>query len=269
MKNNYFHETEQRGTPEFPLAFYSVDKTHPRYHMRAQWHTDIEIERILAGTLKVQLGDHIIELKKNQSVLMPSGIIHSAEPIECIYECVVFSPSVLNATGYTNAVVKRKLNCPVIFENNPFVHSLFEHMKRKPFDDYEFQVVSDLYAIIGQAIKEQKNNIPIKNVYRLERIKSAINYIEENYKEKFSIRDLSASCSMSPNYFCSFFKEITGQTPTEYITTYRIEAACNMLLSGLSVTDTALSVGFNDLSYFIHVFKKHKGVSPKQYAQSI
>ena len=72
---------------------------------------------------------------------------------------------------------------------------------------------------------------------------------------------------MSQNYFCKLFRDVTGETPVEYITTYRLEMASEMLLSGAKVTDVALDCGFNDLSYFIHIFKKNLGISPKQYAK--
>ena len=207
MKPLYFYEIEQRGTPDFPIEFYHVNKNHPRYHMRAQWHKDIEIERVLKGYLIVQLGDQTVELRQNQSILIPGGIIHSAEPSDCVYECVVFSPTVLSSTAFTNIEVKRKLNKPVVFEKNDHINSFFEYLKNKPFEDYEFKVISHLYAIIFHAIKEQKNIIPITNAYRLEQIKPAINYIEENFKDKILLDELSSSCSMSPNYFCKFFKE--------------------------------------------------------------
>ncbi len=42
--------------------------------------------------------------------------------------------------------------------------------------------------------------------------------------------------------------------------------ACELLSAGKSsVTETAFACGFNDLSYFIRVFKRFQGVTPKQY----
>ena len=90
--------------------------------------------------------------------------------------------------------------------------------------------------------------------------------IEENYASKVTLPDLAQACGLSPNYFCRYFKEITGQTPFEYITVYRIEAACEMLLAGeMSVTEVCFACGFNDLSYFIRIFKKIKGQTPRAY----
>ena len=62
---------------------------------------------------------------------------------------------------------------------------------------------------------------------------------------------------------------MTGKSPIQYLNSYRIEIACNMLLSTeLSITDICLNCGFNDLSYFIKTFKKEKNISPKKFRSS-
>ena len=71
---------------------------------------------------------------------------------------------------------------------------------------------------------------------------------------------------MSPQYFCTFFKQMTDKTPFAYVNAYRIERACRKLLgTDLSVTEIAYSCGFNDLSYFIKTFKAEKGMTPRAF----
>ena len=51
-----------------------------------------------------------------------------------------------------------------------------------------------------------------------------------------------------------------------YLTNYRVEQAALRLSAGnTSITDVALDCGFNDPAYFIRVFKRLKGITPKQY----
>lgn len=261
-----FHENARRGTPDFPIEYYNISQLHPKYHMQAHWHKDIEIILVSEGRLNVQLNNSPIVLEKGESLFVPGGIIHGAEPESCRYECLVFSPSVLYATQKIRTAIKSKFTSPVKFENNPDVARLFENY-RIAKEGHEFDTVSRLYAIAALAYESQKE-ISVNIEYKIEKIKAAIAYIEENYSRSISLAELSECCAMSSNYFCRFFKEVTAQTPVEYITTYRLEAACEMLLSGTSVTDTAYNCGFNDMSYFIHVFKKHFGVSPKKYAMN-
>ena len=59
---------------------------------------------------------------------------------------------------------------------------------------------------------------------------------------------------------------MTRRSPIDYLNYYRIETACLRLSSTEeSITDIAYGCGFNDLSYFIKIFKKYKGVSPRKY----
>ena len=52
----------------------------------------------------------------------------------------------------------------------------------------------------------------------------------------------------------------------DYVNQYRIEQACHQLLTtDFPITEVAFNRGFNDSSYFIKVFKKYKGTTPKKY----
>ena len=259
-----FYENTQRGTPDFPIEYHHITESHPKYIMQAHWHKDIEIILVSRGQLRVSLNNIPYHLNAGESLFIPGGIIHSAEPEKCEYECLVFSPSVLYATQKIRTSIKSKLTAPVKFSNNDNTAKLFENYRTSK-EGHEFDTVSKLYAIAAAAYKTQKDT-SINTEYKIEKIKTVITFIEENYSQNITLAELSACCSMSANYFCKFFKEVTLQTPIEYITTDRLEIACEMLLSGATVTDTAYNCGFNDMSYFIHIFKKRYGISPKQYA---
>ena len=59
---------------------------------------------------------------------------------------------------------------------------------------------------------------------------------------------------------------MTGHTPVEYLNVYRISKAAKLLLNtDEPVTQIALDCGYNDLSYFIKQFGKHKGMSPGKF----
>ena len=62
------------------------------------------------------------------------------------------------------------------------------------------------------------------------------------------------------------FSQETGQTFVEYLTAVRIEAAKQLLTCGNSrMSDIAFDVGYQDSHYFSYLFKKHVGVSPREY----
>ncbi len=264
--NNLLYESESRGTPDFPIAFYHVDSSHPRYHMITQWHNDIEINRVIKGKLTIRLNDEQFVMRENDSLIIPGGVIHSAEPEDCVYECIVFTPSVLYPMQRMRKEIKANFKKPVFLKEDTDINELFENIKKNS-EKVDFKVMSCLYAVMYTVLSEQKNVQSGSSEYKIERIKPAISYIEENYMRDIFLSELAKECSMSPNYFCRFFKEVTGQTLIKYITATRIAAACEMLLRGASVTESALGCGFNDVSYFARVFKEQTTVLPKKYAE--
>ncbi|WP_406807622.1 helix-turn-helix domain-containing protein [Clostridium perfringens] len=131
-----------------------------------------------------------------------------------------------------------------------------------------------LYYLIGTILENQlyvKNNKYTKKTKeRFLQLKNVITLIENEYQNPLTLEDLSKASGMFPKYFCRFFHEMINKTPIEYLNYYRIEISCEKLIATeLSITEIALNCGFNDVSYFIKTFKKHKGLTPKQYLKSL
>lgn len=263
MIDSSFHELSVRGTPDFPLEPYFLDENHPRYNMQFHWHKEYELINILKGTFTIILNGNSYELKEGESVFIPGGIIHGGTPKNCLYEVIVFFPSIMFATQKSRFILESQILNPVFFKNDENVNNIFDSLRHKQ-TGYELTVIGNLYLLAKKMLKFEDNYKIIPDL-KIEKIKNVLYYIEKNYTESISLSDLAKVSSMNPNYFCRFFKQLTKETPIEYITRYRIEKACEMLVGGHSVTDTAYHCGFNDTSYFINIFKKHMGLSPKQY----
>jgi AraC-like DNA-binding protein len=71
---------------------------------------------------------------------------------------------------------------------------------------------------------------------------------------------------MTTNSFCRYFKNRTGKTAFQFIREYRINKACQMLISGeKNVSQVCFDTGFNSLSSFNRVFKSLKHISASEY----
>ena len=90
--------------------------------------------------------------------------------------------------------------------------------------------------------------------------------ITENLSDyEFSINELCREVAMSRTLVYEKLRNITGQTPSEFIRTIRLRHA-KMLLetTGYPITEIALMAGFADAKYFSTVFKKYYNISPSQ-----
>ena len=71
---------------------------------------------------------------------------------------------------------------------------------------------------------------------------------------------------MNRSAFCSYFKKCKGITFSQFVTQYRLNTACELLKhSQKQISEICFIVGFNDVPHFNRVFKKQKGISPKEY----
>ena len=81
-----------------------------------------------------------------------------------------------------------------------------------------------------------------------------------------TLSELAAAVHVSPGYLSRFFRQKTGRTVMETIAGKKIEYARQLLDEGnLKVFEVAQRVGFEDTTYFSHVFKKYTGMSAKEY----
>jgi YesN/AraC family two-component response regulator len=101
---------------------------------------------------------------------------------------------------------------------------------------------------------------------RKQMLENVIRYMKANYREELKLEDLASMAFLSPNYFCSLFKNCVGMTVSEYIQKLRIEQACNLLRdTEMKVLDIAGQVGYTDIKFFNQIFKRITGMTPTQY----
>ena len=92
-----------------------------------------------------------------------------------------------------------------------------------------------------------------------------LNYLNE-YHSNITLSELAKNMSRSKSHISHLFKKENGMTIRAYCNKLKLEDARKLLIStDLPITAIALDVGFNDTSYFIHLFKNQFGVSPLQY----
>ena len=99
-----------------------------------------------------------------------------------------------------------------------------------------------------------------------ERIKKAQEFIESNYREKITVKQLASTLALSRRNLERRFKKATANTVVEYIQRVKIEAAkLSLETSRENISEVMYKVGYNDTKAFRTTFKKITGLSPVQY----
>lgn len=92
-------------------------------------------------------------------------------------------------------------------------------------------------------------------------------YIHQHLDEKITLESLSKQFYITKRDSSRLFYKATGMSAGEYVVKCRIERAADALLQGMRVDEVCEKVGFQNLSHFSRTFKKHMGLSPKQYVK--
>jgi len=121
---------------------------------------------------------------------------------------------------------------------------------------FRIMQVQNLSYTKGHYIDEQNTNS----------LAYIVGYIKENISSSLRIEDLSNKAYMSKSTFYRAFKRELGISPIEFILKEKITLAKKMLLqSQTKIGAISSEIGFQDVNYFIRLFKKMEGITPHQY----
>lgn len=101
------------------------------------------------------------------------------------------------------------------------------------------------------------------------RLRQALQSLHAQPARRWTLQELGAQAGMSRTLFATRFRAVMGETPMQYLTRWRMVLACDRLAhSSESVTDMALSLGYESISAFSTAFRRVVGQSPQQYRRA-
>lgn len=117
--------------------------------------------------------------------------------------------------------------------------------------------VIEFTALVGREKNRTSTLVPVQR---------ACSFIADHLFIRFSLEELAAYSGYSLSYLRHIFKREMNQSLVQYIQDKKIKVAMQMLRTGrYSCSAISSQLGFCSESYFIMVFKKHTGVTPRQY----
>lgn len=138
----------------------------------------------------------------------------------------------------------------------------------KPVRNEEIQLVLERLAKrLSEAKEEQEpeEEIPTVNPAFI----CLIQYLNEHYREKITLEDLSARFNLGKNYICNLFTKHYNTTLTCFITDLRMKAAAKLLRDKTHLMkEIAYLSGYSSYVHFFKVFREYYGMSPKQLLES-
>lgn len=248
------------------------------------FHNHFEIHFTLSYNLKFIIGNRIFNDSKGSVFALENFVPHiTVAPDDAWFEGYIIhiSPEILQEINQY-----KDIDFMELFQSG----DKFSHIKLKP------EAIPEFEQILDRQIKALKNNFYGAEIYRrllltelllfLIRVKHEkqssnneiyddengilvkriMDFITDNITMDLHLIMLEKTFFINRYSISRLFKEYCGVTVNQYIISRRIYLACELLKQNRSVYKVCELSGFFDYGHFIRTFKKHVGISPKQYA---
>ena len=128
-------------------------------------------------------------------------------------------------------------------------------------------LIGKLYLLLDCITRSSSSRKPPKTgTLRDFYIREATSFIEQNFQNDISVEDIAAFCNLNRSYFGRIFREAVGKSPQEFLISYRMTRATELLkLTELSIGDIGNAVGYPNQLHFSRAFRSVYGISPRQW----
>ncbi len=261
------HIADIRPEQQRPDEAFTAFEEHNYYEMTIQ----------LDKHTLVQIGQSCYDLAPGQFCIIPPGTLHrikwgsSIDPTANMMWISITGEIVRTSYTIYSANTRSKiwgsdLNIP----GNFIIGEIFtERQKNRPGSaEAIISYVNAFLSLILQNVNFENESAGIGWTNTM--VSELQEYIKAHLCAPLRLADLSAHVSLSPNYLCKVFKQVTGETITHYTQNLKIEASIELLKEdSLSINEIAERFGFCDQFYFSKVFKSYVCMSPLQYRKSL
>jgi len=276
QKENKLHSTQLK-----PFSFYYSRIPEDMPDVALHWHPEIEINMLRKGEGHYQVGDRHIYAKKGDIIIITPNVLHSVYTDTMMEsDTFVCSMDFIGSTSYDKASVSYirpiingiRVFSPLISCDAGYYSEIAECVSdifsigNNQGEFYELMLKSQFYRLIYLLYKYEKIKVQNDSFRHLDKIKTALQYIQDNYQEEIRVSELAQLCHFSKAYFMGFFKKNVGIPCVEYIMQFRLKKAGDELkTTDKSISDIAFDCGFRNLSNFNRHFKEYFGVVPKDF----
>ena len=277
-------ENKPHGTKDDPFSTYHIENAGRSFQIPVHWHDEFEIIYVRSGFLTVSISGESYIGKTGEAFVVSPGNLHLMGSQTGTVDYYTFLFPLKYISFRTDDMLDEKLLeplnsghlmiCPRVKDTaKELCEQLIEIYEAKK-DESESKITTQVRTkiILLQFILEMwKKGFVIENDTSGRNIveKEMVSYIQQNFTGKISLKEFGEQFHLSEKYISRYFKEHFHITLSQYITYLRLENAKQLLQdTDLSVTETAMQSGYQNVSYFIRSFKKTYGISPLKYRNS-
>ncbi|MGI5894410.1 MAG: helix-turn-helix domain-containing protein [Candidatus Merdivicinus sp.] len=275
LSRKQYEEHSERDLLPVSIASYHFEQVAIPLH----WHREVEFI-FTADSGFIELEGKSYPYEAGDIICINQGILHrTSNPVKradlLVFDLrILLSPLLQNPSLFLNPLEKGQLLFPFSVSRTcpsyPDILQSFQNCIdciRTKKNGWEVYMQTGLLHFLELFWKNHILLLSAAHSYnpQITAVKDSIQFMKQHFDQTLSIQQLAEQVALSPSHYIRVFQHYTGQTPIVFLNNIRIEKAASFLLQGRTVTETALLVGFSNISYFIRQFNKKYAQTPKQY----
>lgn len=172
------------------------------------------------------------------------------------YQADMDDPWHYSWVGFEGELSQRFSSLPPVFTPPTDLFSRLDQLTADP-SVAEYRLAAELMRLYAALFRQEADGNP--HVRRVE------NFIRSSYMHSIRVEDIATQLNLDRRYLSRIFKEHTGYSIQEFLIQVRMAEGLRLLQEGRSVVDAARLSGYEDISNFSKMFKKHYGKSPVSF----
>lgn len=264
---NFTYETHIMSDPLLPFIFHR--DTSARQETLSNWHENIEILYATSGAGYVNCNTEHYTFRAQDIFVVNSDSLHATgSDSELVYHCLIIDKSFCESNGIPTSQIRFRalIQDPELSDTFCRIAAAFDRYSsssdRFAVSDIRYEVLGLLRRLCREHIVSSADEAASISS---DRVKKAIVYIKTHMTDTLSLQEISDHVGISRFHLSREFKLLTGRTIFDTVNLIRCAEARRMIEHGASVSEAAISCGFENLSYFSRTFKKHFGELPSKY----
>lgn len=257
------YETHKMPHPMLPFIYHRRFELTQR-QITPNWHENIELLQCTEGEGYVLCGPERVPLTRENLVIVNADTLHSVGTDGwVVYRCLIIDNSFFASNGVPIG--------SLYFQNvvdDAAVRELFEDAARayERFSAEDYRTVLEirthvlcLVQALCRGFTTRRPDNPAN-----EHVKRAMTYLRQHLSAPMSLETVAKAAGISKYHLAHLFKLFTGKTLVQTLNMMRCTEARRRMEEGMPVGAAAASCGFENLSYFTRVYKKHLGTLPSE-----
>lgn len=267
---NQSYETHIISNPLLPFLFHGLTNKFECKRCSPNWHENIEFLVCTRGSACIMFDGRQYPFTPGDIGVSNAYCVHTTTQEDQLdYHCLIVDKSFCEANGIRSSDIRFRELIRDPEATEAFGKVAEAYTAYRPEDPF---CIADIrYAVLGFLRVLCRKHVISGNTFHSsaarERVKRAIEYIKANYARSICLQDIADFAGVSKYHMTREFKEFTGSTVFDTLNMTRCAEAKRMIEGGASVSEAALSCGYENLSYFTRTFKKHLGEKPSVFCK--